>query len=119
MLSSNKKNATHNYVEKHNSLGRCSVSRYVYMYSHHIQQEKDQPGKVANLGIIGCKYKTSCLLLFLTSSVLVANPKNTTFILHVTNPARGLLNMGGKREENNKCDSAPPPPPTLLVCFVD
>ena len=83
MLSSNKQNATHNYVEKHNSLGRCSVSRYVYIkYSHHIQQEKDQAGKVANPGIIGCKYKTSCLLLFLTSSVLVASPKNTTFILH-------------------------------------
>ena len=45
------------------------------------------------------------LLLFLTFSALVANPKKTT--LPVANPARGLLNREKKKKK--KSGSAPPP----------
>ena len=50
--------------------------------------------------------KYSTVVLFLTFSALVANPKKTTFT--VANPARGLLNRGKK-----KCLERPllPPPP--------
>ena len=45
------------------------------------------------------------LLLFLTFSALVANPKKPLYT--VANPARGLLNRGKKKK---KSGSAPPPP---------
>ena len=53
------------------------------------------------------------LLLFLTFSALVANPKKLLYT--VANPARGLLNRGKKKKK--KSGSAPPPPPprALLV----
>ena len=47
------------------------------------------------------------LLLFLTFSALVANPKKLLYT--VANPARGLLNRG-KKERKKKSGSAPPPP---------
>ena len=47
------------------------------------------------------------LLLFITFSELVANPKNLLYT--VANPARGLLN-----KEKRKSGSAPPPPPPPL-----
>ena len=51
------------------------------------------------------------LLLFLTFSALVANPKK---LLHtVTNPARGLLNREKKKK---KSLAAPPPPPLPARC---
>ena len=46
------------------------------------------------------------LLLFLTFSALVANPKKLLYT--VANPARGLLNREKKKKK--KSDSAPPPP---------
>ena len=45
------------------------------------------------------------LLLFLTFSALVANPKKLFYT--VANPARGLLN----REKSKKKSLAAPPPP--------
>ena len=50
------------------------------------------------------------LLLFLTFSALVANPKKLLYT--VANPARGLLNREKKKK---KSGSAPPPPRALLV----
>ena len=47
------------------------------------------------------------LLLFLTFSALVANPKKLLYT--VANPARGLLNREKKKKK--KSGSAPPPPP--------
>ena len=72
-------------------------------------------------GIIGCKEKTSsfmdfnccCLLLFLTFSALVANPKKLLYT--VANPARGLLNREKKKKK--KSGSAPPPPPRARCSF--
>ena len=52
------------------------------------------------------------LLLFLTFSVLVANPKKLLYT--VANPARGLLNRE-KRTKEKVWQHTPPPPPTLLV----
>ena len=52
------------------------------------------------------------LLLFLTFSVLVANPKKLLYT--VANPARGLLNREKKTKEK-VWQHTPPPPPTLLV----
>ena len=46
------------------------------------------------------------LLLFLTFSVLVANPKKLLYA--VANPARGLLNRGRKKKVWQR---TPPPPP--------
>ena len=50
------------------------------------------------------------LLLFLTFSVLVANPE--TLLYTVANPGRGLLNREKKRKENVWQHPPPPPPPT-------
>ena len=48
------------------------------------------------------------LLLFLTFSVLVANPKKLLYT--VANPTRGLLNRE-KRTKEKKSGGTPPPPP--------
>ena len=85
-------------------------------------------------GIKGCKYKTSllfltfsvlvanpkkllytvrCCLLFLTFSVLVANPKKTTF-LH-GGQSRSWSAEQGKENKRKSLAAYPPPPPTLLV----
>ena len=53
------------------------------------------------------------LLLFLTFSVLVANPKKLLYT--VANPARGLLNREKRTKEEVWQHTPPPPPPTLLV----
>ena len=54
------------------------------------------------------------LLLFLTFSVLVANPKKLLYT--VANPARGLLNREKRTKEKVwQPTPPPPPPPTLLV----
>ena len=53
------------------------------------------------------------LLLFLTFSALVANPKN--FTRTVANPARGLLNR--ERKKKKKSGSAPPPLPPARCSF--
>ena len=53
------------------------------------------------------------LLLFLTFSVLVANPKKLLYM--VANPARDLLNRGKKKKKKKKkmaSQSPPPPPPS-------
>ena len=47
------------------------------------------------------------MLLFLTFSALVANPKKLLYT--VANPARGLLNREKKKKK--KSLAAPPPPP--------
>ena len=52
------------------------------------------------------------LLLFLTFSVLVVNPKKLLYT--VANPARGLLKRE-KRTKEKVWQHTPPPPPTLLV----
>ena len=51
------------------------------------------------------------LLLFLTFSVLVANPKKLLYT--VANPARGLLNREKRTKEKVWQHTPPPPPPTL------
>ena len=51
-------------------------------------------------------------MLFLTFSVLVANPKKLLYT--VANPARRLLNRE-KRTKEKSLAAYPPPPPTLLV----
>ena len=51
------------------------------------------------------------LLLFLTFSALVANPKKLLYT--VANPARGLLNREKKKKE--KVWQRPPPPPRALL----
>ena len=53
------------------------------------------------------------MLLFLTFSVLVANPKKTT--LHGGQSARGLLNREERTKEKVWQHTPPPHPPTLLV----
>ena len=53
------------------------------------------------------------LLLFLTFSVLVANPKKLLYT--VANPARGLLNREKRTKEKVWQHTPFPPPPTLLV----
>ena len=53
------------------------------------------------------------LLLFLTFSALVANPKKLLYT--VANPARGLLNREKKKKK--KSGSAPPPPPPARCSF--
>ena len=53
------------------------------------------------------------LLLFLTFSVLVANPKKLLYT--VANPARGLLNREKRTKEKVWQHTPHPPPPTLLV----
>ena len=55
-------------------------------------------------------YVCMLLLLFLTFSALVANPKKKLPVLYtVANPARGLLNREKKKKK--KSGSAPPPLP--------
>ena len=49
------------------------------------------------------------LLLFLTFSVLVANPKKLLYT--VANPARGLLNREKRTKEKVWQHTPPPPPP--------
>ena len=51
------------------------------------------------------------MLLFLTFSVLVANPKKLLYT--VANPARGLLNREKRTKEKVWQHTPPPPPPTL------
>ena len=53
-------------------------------------------------------WETRVLLLFLTFSALVANPKKLLDM--VANPARGLLNRTKK-----KSGSIPPPPPRMVI----
>ena len=62
---------------------------------------------------INVKIKDSCCL-FLTFSVLVANPKKLLYT--VANPARGLLNRG-KKKKKKKSGSAPPPTPPPRCSF--
>ena len=50
-----------------------------------------------------------CCLLFLTFSVLVANPKKLLYT--VANPARGLLNREKRTKEKSLAAYPPPPPP--------
>ena len=52
-------------------------------------------------------------LLFLTFSVLIANPKKLLY--KVANPARGLLNREKRTKE--KSGSNPPPPPPQHCSF--
>ena len=59
---------------------------------------------------MSCKDKTS--LLFLTFSVLVANPKKLLYT--VANPARGLLNWE-KSTKKETWQRNLPSPPELLV----
>ena len=59
-------------------------------------------------GIKGCKYKTSALLLFLTFSVLVANPKKTT--LH-GGQSRSWSAKQGKENKRRSLAAYPPPIP--------
>ena len=63
------------------------------------------------LSVIRAEKKTArtatTLLLFLTFSALVANPKKLLYT--VANPARGLLNRE-KKSKKKKSGSAPPPP---------
>ena len=54
------------------------------------------------------------LLLFLTFSALVANPKKLIYTVAI--PARGLLNRGKKKK---KSGSAPPAPPRARCSFVE
>ena len=54
-------------------------------------------------------HKGLLLLLFLTFSVLVANPEKLLYT--VANPARGLLNRE-KRTKEKVWQHTPPPPPT-------
>ena len=58
-------------------------------------------------GIYYTSHGLLLLLLFLTFSALVANPKKLLYT--VANPARGLLNREKKKKK--KSGSAPPPPP--------
>ena len=51
---------------------------------------------------------TLLLLLFLTFSALVANPKNLLYT--VANPARGLLNRDKRKKEKSGSPPSPPPP---------
>ena len=60
-------------------------------------------------------YIKRMLLLFLTFSALVANPKKLLYT--VANPARGLLNREKKKKK--KSGSAPPPPPRARCSFGD
>ena len=55
------------------------------------------------------------LLLFLTFSVLVANPKKITGIYTMANPARGLLNRE-KRTKEKVWQHTPPPTPHTARC---
>ena len=58
-------------------------------------------------------YPVDILLLFLTFSVLAANPRKLLYT--VANPARDLL----KREKNTKRKSlAAPPPHTALILLI-
>ena len=52
------------------------------------------------------------LLLFLTFSALVANPKKLLYT--VANPARGLLNRENKKKKKS---GSPPPPPRARCSF--
>ena len=56
-------------------------------------------------------------MLFLTLSVLVANPKKLFYT--VANHARGLLNREKRKNKNKSLEAyhppPPPPPPTLFV----
>ena len=49
------------------------------------------------------------LLLFLTFSAMVANPKKK-LLYTVANPARGLLNRGKKEKRKSLAAPSPPPP---------
>ena len=49
------------------------------------------------------------MLLFLTFSALVANPKKLPYT--VANPAHGLLNKGEKKEKKKSGSPPSPPPP--------
>ena len=62
---------------------------------------------------IWCCASWLLLLLFLTFSVLVANPNKLLYT--VANPARGLLNGEKRTKEKSGSIAPPPPPPTLLV----
>ena len=63
----------------------------------------------------------SKLLLFLTfSALLVANLKKDLYM--VANPARGLMNRGGKKREKNVAahpPHPPPPPPPPARCSFE
>ena len=53
------------------------------------------------------------LLLFLTFSALIANPKKNYEVLYtVANPARGLLNRGKKEKKSLAAPPSPAPPRT-------
>ena len=56
------------------------------------------------------------LLLFLTFSILVANPKKLLY--RVANPARGLLDRGKKENKREGLVAPPLPPTTLLVINI-
>ena len=64
-------------------------------------------------GIYYTSHGLLLLLLFLTFSALVANPKKLLYT--VANPARGLLNREKKKKK--KSGSAPPPPPPARCSF--
>ena len=70
--------------------------------------------KVVDVSVRGVWFEEQLLLLllFLTFSALVANPKKTTYT--VANPARGLLNRGKKKKMSG---SAPLPPPPHARCL--
>ena len=69
--------------------------------------------KVVDGSIRGVWFEEQLLLLFLTFSALVANPKKTTYT--VANPARGLLNREKKKKKVWQRPPPPPPPRALLV----
>ena len=55
------------------------------------------------------------MLLFLTFSALVANPKKLLYT--VANPAHGLLNKAEKKLKKSLAAPPPPPPPRARCSF--
>ena len=60
--------------------------------------------------VFGCEWEVVVVVVILTLSILVANPKKLLYT--VVNPARGRLNTEKRMEEKVWQRT---PPPTLLV----
>ena len=87
--------------------GISPALRYLPLVPHQL----DHPVKLPwnGLEIVQLELLLFALLLFLTFSVLVTNPKNLLYM--VANPApRGILNRKNNNKNKNNGSARPPPP---------
>ena len=92
---------------------QCIGATTIDEYRQHIEKDPALERHFQPVWVNEPSIEETITMLFLTFSVLVANPKKLLYT--VANPARGLLNREKRTKEKVWQHTPPPPPSTLLV----